>query len=133
MGLLKHVNLAIFYILIILIIQWFFSLCHMEDLGEVVKNETLYFLIIFSAMMIFSIYIFFKKINYVEIFFTTYMIFILSQLILFLLKVDCIGEYPNDFNSFISYSVITLLRGGIILFPVLGLIVFSKIVNKISS
>jgi len=133
MGLLKHVNLAVFYILIILIVQWFFSLCCMEDLGEVFKNETLYFIIIFTVIIIFSIYVFLKKINYVEIFFTTYMIFILSQIILFLLKIDCIGEYPNDFNSFVYSSIITLFRGVIILFPILGLIIFSKIVNKKSN
>jgi len=133
MGLLKHVNLAVFYILIILIIQWFFSLCHMEDLGDVVKNETLYSMIIFTVIVTFSIYVFLKKINYVKIFFTTYVIFILSQIILFLLKIDCMGEYPNDFNSFVYSSVITLLRGIIILFPILGLIIFSKIVNKKSN
>ena len=124
MGSLIYVS--VFYVSSLLAVQWFFSLCNMGNLAQVVENETLLFVIYFIGIVAFGIYVFLKKIDYIKILISTSIVFILSQGILLVLKIDCMGEYPNDFQSFYYYFIITLLRGVIILFPIVVLKLFSK-------
>jgi len=126
MGSLKYIYISIIYIFIILTITWFFSLCNMDNLEQVVKNETLLSAIYFIVIVAFGIYVYLKKIDYIKIYFLVYIIFILSQGILFLLKIDCMGEYPNDFKSFYYSFIIVLLRGLIIISPIILFKFFGK-------